>query len=250
MNLSRLGEPFDPSDIEWRVSRAGMGKKGVYCNVLAYITARAIQRRLDEVCGPENWRNEAPIIHMLPGDTVMVVGGISIRLGDEWVTKWDVSETTNVEPVKGGFSGAMKRAGAQWGIGRYLYLLEEKFAEVSDVGGPGWNYAKLPKDQGGAPYYWKDPTLPAWAVPRELEHEISLEELNELKRLWKARFAPESTNPKELREGFGRFVASVCGEFPAGDLSCWLRESWEKCMKRIADTTDPDGPDSDVPFGD
>ena len=29
IDLSKLAEPFPQEDIEWRVSRAGMGKKGV-----------------------------------------------------------------------------------------------------------------------------------------------------------------------------------------------------------------------------
>ena len=132
--------------------------------VLAYITARAIQSRLDEVCGPENWCNTpASIVEVRPGITAFQEG-ISINIGnDEWVTKYDVCEPTHIEPAKGGFSGAMKRAGAQWGIGRYLYHLSETFAEVSDKGGKGWEYAKLPKDGGS--YYWKPPSLPAWALP-------------------------------------------------------------------------------------
>jgi hypothetical protein len=248
IDLSRLQIPFPAEDIEWRVSRAGMGKKGVYCNVLAYITARAVQNRLDEVCGPANWRNEPLTIHELRVGVIAMQVGLSIRLNGEWVTKWDVSEPTNIEPAKGGFSGAMKRAGAQWGIGRYLYLLEETFAEVSEQGGKGWNYAKLPDKQGGGAYYWKAPALPGWALPKEPEHAITEKELAGLKRAWKEKFAPESKNPKDLREGFSRFVQSVCGEFPVSDLSCWVRESWEKCQHRIAETTDPQGVSADVPF--
>lgn len=255
IDLSKLSEPFDASDIEWRVSRAGMGKKGIYCHVLAYITARAIQARLDEVCGPQNWRNEEPRVHELRPGVFMIVAGISINVsGDreeyqpDWITKWDVAEPTNIEPAKGGFSGAMKRAGAQWGIGRYLYHLDETFAEVSEQATKGWNYATLPEKHGGGAYYWKPPSLPAWALPKEPEYEISLDNLNELKRAWKAKFASDSKNVAELREGFSRFVASVVGEFPAADYTCWTGDALERCQKRIAETTDPDGVSSDVPF--
>jgi len=250
IDLAKLAEPFPPEDIEWRVSRAGMGKNGIFCLVLAYITARAIQKRLDEVCGPENWKLEEPRVVEANGKSAFACG-LSIRLQGEWVTKWDVSEPTNVEPAKGGWSGAMKRAGAQWGIGRYLYYLDETFAEVVDQpleGARGWNYARLPEKHGGAVYYWKTPSLPAWALPKEPEHEISLAELGELKRAWMAKFAPNTTNPKELRDGFSSFVVSVAGDFPASDYTCWTREAFEKCMTRIAETTDPNGPAADVPF--
>jgi len=248
VDLRQLSEPFHQDDIEWRVSRAGMGKKGVYCHCLAYITARAISSRLDEVCGPENWRNEEPRVHELRVGVVAVAAGISIRVDDEWVTKWDVAEPTNIEPAKGGFSGAMKRAGAQWGIGRYLYRLDETFAEVAESGGKGWNWASLPDKHGGGSYFWRPPSLPGWALPKEQEHEISVAELTDLKKAWKEKFAAEVTTPVEMREGFTRFVHSVCGEFPVSDVSCWLRESWTKCMARIEETTEPEGPDSDIPF--
>jgi len=246
--LHRLSEPFPAEDIEWRVSRAGTSKKGTYCNVLAYITARAIQSRLDEVCGPENWRNEPlTVFELRPGVLAMQVG-ISIRIGGEWVTKWDVSEPTQVEPAKGGFSGAMKRAGAQWGVGRYLYHLDEAFAEISESGGKGWNYAKLPEKSGGGVYYWKPPILPSWALPKESEQAVSLKELTALKKAWKDKFLPNSKNPSELLEGFSRFAHSICGEFPVSNPECWIREWLEKCQKQIASSAEPGSISADVPF--
>ena len=74
IDLARLAEPFDQNDIEWRVSRAGMGGKGIYCMVLAYCTARAIQKRLDDVCGPENWKLEEPRILEINGKSAFVCG--------------------------------------------------------------------------------------------------------------------------------------------------------------------------------
>ena len=245
IDLNKLRDPFPAEDIEWRVSRAGTGRKGIFCCCLAYITARAIQQRLDDVCGPANWRNESlEIKELRPGVVAMVVG-ISIRIGDEWVTKWDVSEPTNIEAAKGGFSGGMKRAGAQWGIGRYLYHLTETFAETSSEGGRDWNWAKL-KD--GTEYYWKPPALPVWAVPKEPEHEIKQQELNELKRAWRDKFAPEEPNPSLLSDGFSRFVTSVAGEFPHSDYTCWTKENWQKCQQRIKETTDPQGVTPEIPF--
>ncbi len=262
MDLTKLTEPFPHEDIEWRVARAGQGGGGVFCLVIPYITARAIQNRLDAVCGPENWRNEEPKIIDVNGKSAFA-GGISIWLArppetasplaihnSEWVTKWDVSDPTNIEPAKGGFSGAMKRAGAQWGIGRYLYYLDETFADVetSKQVGRQWNYAKLPKDKGGLEYYWKAPGLPAWALPMEKEHEIHEDDLNGLKKAWRAKFAPEVKNPKDLRDGFARFVIGVVGEFPIADVKCWTRDILDRCQKRITETNEPGGVSADVPF--
>jgi len=250
MNLSRLSEPFEASDIEWRVSRAGTAQRGIWCSVLAYITNRAVQKRLDDVCGAENWQIEEPRIIEVNGKSAFAVG-ISIRINNEWITKWDVSEPTNIEPAKGGFSGAMKRAGAQWGIGRYLYYLDEVYADTEEKKQDGrqWNWAKLPKDKGGAEYWWKTPGLPAWALPKdEHDDEVTDADLAALKQSWRLKFAAGTKNPKDLREGFARFVTGVVGEFPSADSKCWTRDALEKCQKRIADTKDASGVSGDVPF--
>ena len=254
IDLAKLAEPFPAEDIEWRVSLAGKGPKGIYCMVVAYITARAIQSRLDEVCGPEKWQLTPPI--QLQSDRKVALGlGISIKIGEEWVTKWDVSELTDgsdyIPPFKGGFSGAMKRAGSQWGIGRYLYHLDATYAEVADSrpqGSRNWKEARLPEKHGGGKCYWKTPSLPAWALPKEPEHEITPEELEQLKQAWRSKFAPDVKNPADLREGFSRLVASVVGEFPVADYTCWTRDALERCHARIKETTDPGGVSPDVPF--
>lgn len=250
-DLRKLAEPFPAGDIEWRVARAGTNKNGgVFCMVLAYITARAISNRLDEVCGPENWCNTPLTVHELrPGIMAMQVG-ISIRVGDEWVTKYDVSEPTNIEPAKGGFSGAMKRSGAIWSIGRYLYHLSETFADTSENGGKGWEYARLPEKQGGGAYYWKPPVLPAWALPivSPAEVPVTSAQVNNLKSSWRSKFAPNETNRQTLATGFQTFVFSLVGEFPIDEHARWTQHTIETCTKIISLTTDGKGPSADVPF--
>lgn len=158
MNLNLLDEPFATGDIEWRIQQAGKSSNKIWAKVLAYVTNRAIMKRLDEVCGKSGWRNEYRDIPNNGG----VECGISIKVDGEWITKWDAAENTQVEAVKGGRSGAMKRAAVQWGIGRYLYNLEEGFAIVSAERAPGFHYAKS-KEVGV--FYWKPPSLPSWALP-------------------------------------------------------------------------------------
>ena len=50
-----LAKPFAPEDLEWRLQNTTEEKmRGL---AVPYVTNRAIQNRLDEVCGPENWYN-------------------------------------------------------------------------------------------------------------------------------------------------------------------------------------------------
>ncbi len=162
-----LAAPFDPQDIEWRVQQAGGFDKKPWAMVLAYVTNRAIMERLDEVVGIANWRNEYQ-----PAPDGGIMCGLSIRIGDDWVTKWDGAENTQVEAVKGGLSNAMKRAAVQWGIGRYLYKLESNFVSLapvkpSDMTGWSHHYEKKTNSR----HYWKIPVLPEWALPKEATDE-------------------------------------------------------------------------------
>lgn len=163
--LSKLRAPFDPKDIDWRVQRSGIKNGNAWVQVVTYINNRAVQERLDSVMGPANWRNE-----FQPGPAGGTLAGISLRLNGEWVTKWDGADNTQIEPVKGGISDAMKRAAVQWGIGRYLYKLEAGYCPVSAKGD---NYIKVhedPKNKNSAFKigYWTPPQLPRWAMPVSL----------------------------------------------------------------------------------
>ncbi len=142
--MFELQKPFPAEDIEWRVGATNADKsKGI---ALAYITNRAIMNRLDELFGPFGWRNE----YREWKDNSQLCG-ISIKFGGEWITKWDGADDSQTEAVKGGLSDAMKRAGYQWGIGRYLYNLENIWCPIKQA---GRSYAL-----NGTP------RLPEWALP-------------------------------------------------------------------------------------
>lgn len=171
MDLSKLKDCFEPHDIEWRLQQCGKTKEGkIWGMALAYVTNRAIMNRLDEVCGPENWKNE---FKAAPDGGILC--GISIKVGDEWVTKWDGAENTDIEAVKGGLSGAMKRAAVHWGIGRYLYKLEESWINANENG------AYRGKTKDGTIFKWDAPTLPAWALPKGTKSESHSESKSESK---------------------------------------------------------------------
>lgn len=137
-DLARLADPFPPDDVEWKPGATTRDKtKGL---AMAYISSRAVQDRLDEVCGPDGWRNE---FMPAPNSEGGVLCGISVRVvredpdgirRAEWITKWDGAENTDVEAVKGGLSSAMKRAAVQWGIGRYLYRVPQQWVRLDERG--------------------------------------------------------------------------------------------------------------------
>ncbi len=168
MDLSKLDEPFDDSEIEWRIQQAGENNKGPWAKCLAYVTNRAIMRRLDDVVGKENWQNS-----YVPGPNGGVVCRLSIRINNEWITKEDGAENTDIESVKGGLSDAMKRSAYQWGIGRYLYYLDEGWANVHE-NGEHFASCKIKKDgqDKHIQFRWSPPQLPSWALPEDKGEDI------------------------------------------------------------------------------
>lgn len=154
-----LKQPFHASELEWRIGQDGKTRDGkIWAKCFAYVTNRAIQHRLDDVIGPENWCNEYR--HIETSGKHGVLCGISILMDDgKWITKWDGAENTDFEPLKGGLSDSMKRAAVQWGIGRYLYDIEEGWAEIVESRTPGSRYqsANAKNDMPG--YNWLPPRL-------------------------------------------------------------------------------------------
>lgn len=115
---TELKKPFPQNAVQWRSQSIIEDKnnKGVYAaQALAYIDARDVMNRLDEVVGVNGWRTS----FSEAGKRVYCT--IEIKIDDEWVGKTDAAGDTQVEAEKGAVSDALKRAAVNWGIGRYLY---------------------------------------------------------------------------------------------------------------------------------
>lgn len=114
--FERLRAHFDPAAVSWRPGRIVTNDRGTAGMALAYIDARDVMVRLDEVVGPENWSDS---YHETAKG--MMLCTLSLRIHGEWVSKTDGAGETDVEAEKGKVSDAFKRAAVKWGIGRYLY---------------------------------------------------------------------------------------------------------------------------------
>lgn len=258
--LKRLQEPFSETDIEWRVLQSMPWGSYIRCLVYPYVTARAIHQRLDDVVGPENWANTQQSVtavdHQKSGSPVLSIQvGIMIRCNGEWITKYNVSEPTDIEAAKGGFSGAEKRAGEEWGIGRYLWYLGELDAKTTktDPGrGTGWFYARLSEKHGGDTYWWQPPKLPSWALPPggdspKEEAPVTAEQLNNLKRLWVAKFAANERSRSEKVSAFNWFCQSLFGSFPIDTPSGWTQDMMERAIAKVKENAGGGSP-ANVPF--
>ena len=130
MNLQNLKKEIS---YKWRIQSFSKYKPQATC--VAYIDARDVQDLLDEVCGPENWQSE---YYQVKNTMCCKIG---IKIGEQWVWKSDGGVETDVEKEKGELSDSFKRAAVQWGIGRFLYGLEIKRVNASEVKRDGvWPY--------------------------------------------------------------------------------------------------------------
>ena len=133
--LNLLSKPFPANQIHWRVgSTTKDNKRGM---ALAYLDARDVMDRLDQVCG-NTWSDAYQ----------EVAGRVVCSITINGVTRSDGAGDTQVEAEKGGLSDAFKRAAVKFGIGRYLYRLESEWVALDSK-------RKIVKP----------PTLPDWALP-------------------------------------------------------------------------------------
>jgi hypothetical protein len=140
--IDQLKKPFDPRLIHWRVgatnarSNGGKPSKGI---ALAYINARDVMKRLNDVVGID-WQCRYPYQGCCE---------IGLRIDGEWLWRSNGAGETDVEGEKGQYSDAFKRAGTMWGIGTYLYYLPNVWVDLNDRG-----------------QIINPPQLPDWALPK------------------------------------------------------------------------------------
>lgn len=162
----KLKAPFKPDEIEWRVQRAMKTARGNKAIVLAYVTARAVQDRLDDVFGIDGWMDSYRWETGNNGErNVVCTLGVWSEEKKTWISKEDGAPETNVESFKGGISDSLKRVCVKFGIGRYLYNLEESWVDVIEQRPSSGRFNYINDKKAGITGYWKVPDLPAWAIP-------------------------------------------------------------------------------------
>jgi hypothetical protein len=135
-----LAAPFPESELRWK-PRTVSGSRAL---AIPYLTATAVEARLDAVLGADGWED---CYQVLP--TGAVICTLRCRIGAAWITRQDVGMPSQQDAIKGCFSDSLKRCARKFGIGRYLCGL-----------GPVWaDYDPQRKQITGKP------SLPPWALP-------------------------------------------------------------------------------------
>jgi hypothetical protein len=169
--VAALEEPFDPTEIKWRVtnttqigSRNGPRFRG---QMLAYADPRAYTDRLNELLTPAGWTRDYTVqlvqnferkergsaertitAKIVVTCKVMIYGfGAHTGLGEEWADNDNAGTAAEAH--------AFKRACSCFGLGRYLYDLEGQWVDLDEKKRP-----------------LETPQLPDWARPKsQSSHE-------------------------------------------------------------------------------
>ena len=143
--LELLKAPFPVKKIHWRVgstNKRQTGGKATKGLPLAYIDARDVMQRLDEVFGVGKWQDS--YFETASGRIICV---LECFIDSMWIKKSDGAGDTGTEGEKGAISDAFKRAAVKFGVGRYLYSIKCNWVDL---------------DQWGK---FTPPQLPIWATP-------------------------------------------------------------------------------------
>jgi len=137
----QLTQAFPESDVKYRIQGYNRKKEGDHYpegtrgQKVAYIDARLVMDRFDEVFTPARWQFQWEHV----GDGA-VKGVIGVLLDGEWVWKQDVGYPNNPgdgakqEALKAAVSDALKRTAVHWGVGRFLYDLPRVWVDVDKYG--------------------------------------------------------------------------------------------------------------------
>jgi hypothetical protein len=155
--LLRLAEPFEVSEIKWRVTHTN--KDGSRGALIAFADPRAYTDRLNTLFTPTGWTRSYEIstvssVTRMKKDKLIQTGKVLVTCtltisglgchsgsGEEWADEENAMTSAEAQ--------AFKRSASCFGLGRYLYNLCEMW---------------VPLDEHRRPIEY--PLLPEWALPK------------------------------------------------------------------------------------
>lgn len=129
--FARLRQPFTNETIKWKI-QTNPKEDDSFALCVAYIDARDVAARLNEVVGI-NWESSYSDLIFFSDEKKGEIG-VQCRLTVMGHTRTDIGTLPSTEPLKGGYSDALKRAAVQFGIAAYVYAFPVVKAEVQKYG--------------------------------------------------------------------------------------------------------------------
>ncbi len=236
-----LAAPFEAAEVRFKPAVVS-GNRAL---ALAYVDARVIQDRLDEVLGVMGWQDSYKV---LPDGSVMC--RLRLKIGEQWITKVDVGgqseQPDGGDRTKAAFSDALKRAAVKFGVGRYLYRLPSQWCDYDAkkrhfINPPQVPVAALPA---------RKPEAPRTVKPKLATHTMPANGADLQRRLYDydARLAKQGLCQQ------GDLVKHVVQAGAAAgydaDLSTWTGPAIQLAIEQTrafeASRRQPSGPQKDV----
>jgi hypothetical protein len=155
--FTQLAEPFDPSEIKWRVTHTTQdGSRGA---IIAFADPRAYTDRLNQIFTPTGWTRTYDVstvsaVTRMKRDKAIQSGKVLVTCtltihglgchagsGEDWADEPNAMTKSEAQ--------AFKRACTCFGLGRYLYNFAEMWVALNEHRQP-----------------LQLPTLPQWALPK------------------------------------------------------------------------------------
>jgi len=155
--FTQLAEPFDPSEIKWRVTHTNRdGNRGA---VIAFADPRAYTDRLNQLFTPTGWTRTYEVstvsaVTRMKRDKLIQTGKVLVTCtltitglgchagsGEDWADEENAMTAAEAQ--------AFKRACSCFGLGRYLYNFTEVWVQLNEHRQPS-----------------EYPRLPQWALPK------------------------------------------------------------------------------------
>jgi hypothetical protein len=155
--FTQLAEPFDPSEIKWRVTHTTQdGSRGA---IIAFADPRAYTDRLNQIFTPTGWTRTYNVstvsaVSRMKRDKAIQSGKVLVTCtltihglgchagsGEDWADEPNAMTKSEAQ--------AFKRACTCFGLGRYLYNFAEMWVALNEHRQP-----------------LQLPTLPQWALPK------------------------------------------------------------------------------------
>jgi hypothetical protein len=149
----QLAAPFHSYYVGWKAQATNRDKTRALA--VAYIDARTVMDRLDQVVGPGNWSDTYRLVSAGDGEFAVecTLALFGVSKSDIGTADEDDDSSTDRRSAasvsKSAYSDALKRAAVKWGIARYIYRIPKQWV--------GYDAARKQLAE--------TPDLPSWALP-------------------------------------------------------------------------------------
>lgn len=245
-----LCRPFPMSKIKFKPQMV-FERDGAHSALVSfYLSKEAVEERLDEVFGPGGWQTE--ITPLFDKKAVIITLSVYIE-GRGWIKRSDIGGESK-QPDEGNrqkaaVTYAMRRVGAQLGIGRYLSEVTGVFHKVILQGGdknrarfPADNPPRLPdkylpEDERGKGKFQQQPQqAPQQQQPQQQPQQAQQHKnIKPVSQQWRDYFLAEfkgAANPAELATARARLTDTVKANL-TDEIIQELREAYAAADKRL-----------------